>query len=739
MQRQENVMNSFLAFRVAIRRCCVLRICFLSILMVWKLHAFSILSIPSPQKGHMLRRQVTLIPWGIPGKSAFKSREILVGFSSNSKEQVVEDVSENDFFEAILPDSTRDQVFSRDAIQKLTITQLKQQLRLRGLKVSGRKAELVERFLQHQSSNSAYSQSRFINSSTDAEYRESSSIKEDSKAGIFAQEHGKELVDVSDFVEPEDRGKSTKTWKSSIDEDEDEDEDDLEGNGNSDPEVWGAEARMVDDYEGGRIVIDCLSRSTVEFQGSNQSFVQAYVVASRDALKPYLAGGKSPSKNATRADTPAEQRLRDIQTRREQAAKRPIRFDDNGLDEGDETGIYNDVIHRDFSDWGVYTATGAQLSATEVQGVLLLSDVYGAFSDDTRALAEKIAFECQPVVVMVPDLFRGQPWTGPTSETNDQGETYEEWRAKHSDLRVNIDIRAAAACLRERYGVSCVVVWGTCYGGGRALEAAAGWFPDRNIHDVDGRVGPPPVEPMACVAWYPTRYNITELFGPHHVGTARHSHGKDRRVAVMAVFGEKDTIPGATKSDAEALVNALAADKRVKDHMVKVFPDQDHGFAHRGLGTPQVSDGFDRFVDEEFGGAGQISMAEGDAEVACLLSTAFFETYSRVFLPTVGPPISLDPDEDSWSRELSMSGRSDNEKRDVRKEIENAMISFVEEPLGGIAIDPNDESQEEELMELLRRMEGPEQKAGPYALEDDDNLSTIYAKLRAADQNFQIF
>jgi hypothetical protein len=61
---------------------------------------------------------------------------------------------------------------------------------------------------------------------------------------------------------------------------------------------------------------------------------------------------------------------------------------------------------RDYSDWGKYTVTGAQLSASEVQGVLLLSDVYGAFSDDMLALAEKIAFECQPVVVMVPDLFR---------------------------------------------------------------------------------------------------------------------------------------------------------------------------------------------------------------------------------------------------------------------------------------------------------------------------------------------
>jgi len=72
--------------------------------------------------------------------------------------------------------------------------------------------------------------------------------------------------------------------------------------------------------------------------------------------------------------------------------------EDAGVDEGDETGLYKNIIEREESDWGKFTQTGAQLSAQEVQGVLLLSDVFGAFSDDTRALAEKLAFECQPVV-----------------------------------------------------------------------------------------------------------------------------------------------------------------------------------------------------------------------------------------------------------------------------------------------------------------------------------------------------
>ena len=36
-------------------------------------------------------------------------------------------------------------------------------------------------------------------------------------------------------------------------------------------------------------------------------------------------------------------------------------------------------------------------------------------------------------------------------------------------------MRAAAAALREQYGVMLVAVFSTCYGVGSALEAAVGW------------------------------------------------------------------------------------------------------------------------------------------------------------------------------------------------------------------------------------------------------------------------
>ena len=637
-----------------------------------------------------------------------------------------EDDDELDFMQAILPDETRESPLPKSLIERMTVSQLKQQLRLRGLKVSGRKAELVERLI-----GSASTMSAFPLDNQDVVQDE----KIISKAKQFAKDNQKELVDVQEYLDEQDQGKETKSLQDSKQDGEDGEDGEEEENASKEPETWGSEARIVDDYEGRQVVVDSISRSVVEFRGSNQTYVQAFVAASRDALKPFLAGGIA--NNQTK--TPAEERLREIQTKREQAARKPVRFDEQGADEGDEFGLYEKVMDRDVSDWGKYTQTGAQISASEVQGVLLLSDVFGAFADDTRALAEKIAFECQPVVVMVPDLFRGDPWVGKTSTKNPKGKTYEEWRAQHSDLRVSVDIRAAAACLRERYGVSSVVVWGTCYGGGRALEIASGYFPDGNIHDIDGRVGPPPVDAMAAIAWYPTRYNAADLFGKNHKGTNLDIHGKKRDMAVMGVFAGLDTIPGATNSDAENLKQLLETDGRVKDHIVKVFPEQDHGFAHIGLSQhSQTDDEMERFVDEEFGGSGRLGIFDGDAEVACLLSTAFMETYSRVFLPTVGPPISLDDNERDWSKNIEMRDFSKT-TRDVRKEIEEAVNGFVGEPLGGYYIDPSDEEQEEQLKKILRSMEEPEQKEGPYAISDDDDLATMYAKLKAADENFQLF
>lgn len=275
------------------------------------------------------------------------------------------------------------------------------------------------------------------------------------------------------------------------------------------------------------------------------------------------------------------------------------------------------------------------------------------------------------------------------------------------------------------------------------MEAAAGYLPDGVVHDIDGSIGPPPVNPMATVAWYPTRYNATELFGKDRVvGIQREAQEKQeqQQFAVMGVFAGKDSIPGATPEDAAILKAALGEDNRVKDHLVKVFPDQDHGFAHIGLAAKANMDSdtaFERFVDAEFGGAGQVSLDDGEADVACLLSTAFFETYSRVFLPTTGAPIYEDRDE--WSSDLDMKTLSEANTRDIRQEIEDSLENYVEPELGGRQIDPNDETQRQEMEEMLRSAQTEEQKKGPFRIEDGDDWHTMFGKLKMGDESFEIF
>lgn len=650
-------------------------------------------------------------------------------------------------------------------VSTLTMAQLKQQLRLRGLKVSGRKMELVERLVR--STGGSVDNTWGDDDNRDEEKEsypgddhvgngnlnnvqvlsKSEAAQQHSRARKFAQERGKQLIDVTAYLEDEDVGK---TFKSSTDRkfaseqdqksNTDDDENAADNAPMSNPEVWGSQARIIDDYEGRKLVVDSLTETLIEYVGSNQTYQQALVFATRDALKPFLAGGTNAN------NTSIEESLRQVQIQRENAAKRRIHIDDTvGVDEGDETRIFEDILHRDFSDWGIYTPTGAQLSAAEVQGVLLLTDVYGAFTDDNKALAEKIAFECQPVIVMVPDLFQGNPWVGPTNEPNGRGQTYEGWRSAHSDLQTSINIRAAAACLRERYGVSSVVVWGTCYGGGRALEAASGWLPeDGNIHDIDGSVGPPLVDPMAVIAWYPTRYNAQELFGSKHKGSSFSVNKKSgkydrRKMAVMAIFAGNDHISGATPDDAKALKSLLEMDDRVVDHMVKVFPNQNHGFAHVGLSrSTGLSDDEFQFNEDDYGSSAGFTDRSGDAEVACLLSTAFMETYSRVFLPTIGPPISLDESEHEWGKSIEMKDVRKSKERNVRVELDAAANNFIEEPLGGYRIDPTDPSQDEELARLLRSMQDPNIVDGPYKIQPDDDLPTIYAKLTASN-DFEIF
>lgn len=609
-------------------------------------------------------------------------------------------------------------------IDRFTVTKLKQQLRFRGQKVTGKKADLVARLkisLQISENNGNSSPEILEPDLVDMDVPSEQNGKK-SEARAFAESQDKELLDVTAYLDEEDKGKETKSSTIGDDDDISEVIDSKEDSSN--PETWGDEAKIVEDYEGRSVVVDGLSRTVIQYRGYNNTKVQAYVVASRDALRAYLSGGD-------RTLLSPEEQVKQIQIAREKASKVPLKPNDiQGIDEGDEEGIYKNVVEREYGDWGKYSLTGAQLSAQEVQGVLFLSDVYGPFTEDTKLLADKIAFECQPMVVMVPDIFGGNPWEEDKKNPgfNKNNESYEDWRATHSDQRASVNIRAAAASLREQYAVSSVSVFGTCYGGGRALEAAAGWYPNNIMDDFGGRPGPPPVDPAVCISWYPARYDAKALFGENSVGRMANSGGS--KTAIMAIFAEEDNIPGARPEDAAELKALLENDDRVKDLMVKIFPGVGHGFAHIGISNDFVEE--DRFLKEEFGGMGTSNYGSGDAEVACLLSTAFLETYSRVFMPTIGPAVKDDENE-KWTG-LEMFDTAIENGRNIRQEIDDAISSHEDEELDFQRFHPDDfktpiDDLEETDEELTKQTMG----STPHGFSPDgDDFETFMKKIKAA-------
>jgi hypothetical protein len=208
---------------------------------------------------------------------------------------------ESDFMATVYDDEDND--FDAAALNKLTIPQLKQQLRLRGMKVSGNKQELIERLVEKQANSINDRVASVIDNENETKDSSSSKSEEkaESKAQKVARENGKDFIDVEAYLDESDKGKDVKT---SLPLDEQKRSKEAEENAPlSNPEVWGSDARIVDDYEGRSPVVDGLSRTVVEFLGSNQTDIKAFVVASRDAMKPFLEGGKNRPPEAPDRDS----------------------------------------------------------------------------------------------------------------------------------------------------------------------------------------------------------------------------------------------------------------------------------------------------------------------------------------------------------------------------------------------------------------------------------------------------
>mmetsp|Transcript_25036 Transcript_25036/g.48104 ORF Transcript_25036/g.48104 Transcript_25036/m.48104 type:complete len:240 (-) Transcript_25036:66-785(-) len=216
----------------------------------------------------------------------------------------------------------------------------------------------------------------------------------------------------------------------------------------------------------------------------------------------------------------------------------------------------------------------------------------------------------------------------------------------------------------------------------------------------------------------------------------------------MVIFAENDSLPGATPEDAKLLKQCLDEDRRIKDAMVKVFPDQTHGFAHIGLGSGMngrtngneesgENDG-GSFLGDDFGSDMPDLNFNGDAEVACLLSTAWMETYTRVFLPTVGSPVRDDEDERWWT--LEMKGYSRRDKEDIRKELEDAIsnyegveVDFRRMPQSRSPLMDEDNDAVRELDRIEEEREQLRQKIlEQYDIRPDDDEETFDRKVQQA-------
>ncbi|KAJ1263042.1 hypothetical protein BS78_09G154300 [Paspalum vaginatum] len=190
-------------------------------------------------------------------------------------------------------------------------------------------------------------------------------------------------------------------------------------------------------------------------------------------------------------------------------------------------------------------------------GILLLSDIYGFEDSATRDFAYRVA--CNGYNVLVPDLFRGNPWK-PSLPLD--GDDIRQWLAGHAPDRVSGDIDACTRWLLDEFtaaGVSKKLgVVGFCYGGGRLVEALAR-------------------DSGACFS-----------AGVCFYGVPMDASLGDRVAApVLFVCGDGD--PYCTVDTVREL------ERRARGARALVYAGRGHGFAHRPQSVEEDADAEDAF------------------------------------------------------------------------------------------------------------------------------------------------
>ncbi|KNA21438.1 hypothetical protein SOVF_043210 [Spinacia oleracea] len=190
-------------------------------------------------------------------------------------------------------------------------------------------------------------------------------------------------------------------------------------------------------------------------------------------------------------------------------------------------------------------------------GILLLSDIFGFEDSYTRDFAYRVA--CNGYNVLVPDLFRGDPWSKDQSQAQ-----LEEWLAKHDPITMAKDIEMSTKWMVDEFMASesskKLGIIGFCYGGGRVLEVLA-----KDQGSVFG----------TGVSFYGTRMDL--------------STASNVKVPVLFVTGDKDPLCQVTVLN--ELGNIIGNNSKVV-----VFKGQGHGFVHRPESLEQDEDAEEAFM-----------------------------------------------------------------------------------------------------------------------------------------------
>ncbi|PON79381.1 Dienelactone hydrolase [Parasponia andersonii] len=190
-------------------------------------------------------------------------------------------------------------------------------------------------------------------------------------------------------------------------------------------------------------------------------------------------------------------------------------------------------------------------------GILLLSDVFGFEDSSTRDFAYRVA--CNGYNVLVPDLFRGDPWAKHRPKA-----MFEEWITKQEPERVANDIAMSTNWMVNEFvaaGISKKLgLIGFCFGGGKVIEVLA--------RDQGAYFG-------VGVSFYGTRIDP--------------SLASNVKAPVLFISGDND--PLCSVSLLENVEKRISRGSRVV-----VFEGRGHGFAHRPESPEEDADAEQAFI-----------------------------------------------------------------------------------------------------------------------------------------------